>query len=234
MIKENLKIVQENIQESITKRNNSISDDVLLVAVTKNHDVNAMREAIDTGCVVIGENRVQEAMQKAEILDRKVIWHLIGHLQTNKAKYAVKLFDMIESVDSVKLAEALNKEAGKINKVQNILVQVNLVKESSKAGVYLEDLPELLTKVDALDNLKLMGLMFIAPKVENLENVRPMFAEMYKLFKQVQAQDFKTADIKYLSMGMTHDYQIAIEEGANIVRVGTGILEHVNIKEIRL
>lgn len=223
MIKENLKIVQENIQESITKRNNSISDDVLLVAVTKNHDVNAMREAIDTGCVVIGENRVQEAMQKAEILDRKVIWHLIGHLQTNKAKYAVKLFDMIESVDSVKLAEALNKEAGKINKVQNILVQVNLVKESSKAGVYLEDLPELLTKVDALDNLKLMGLMFIAPKVENLENVRPMFAEMYKLFKQVQAQDFKTADIKYLSMGMTHDYQIAIEEGANIVRVGTGI-----------
>lgn len=223
VIKENLKIVQENIQESITKRNNSISDDVLLVAVTKNHDVNAMREAIDTGCVVIGENRVQEAMQKAEILDRKVIWHLIGHLQTNKAKYAVKLFDMIESVDSVKLAEALNKEAGKINKVQNILVQVNLVKESSKAGVYLEDLPELLTKVDALDNLKLMGLMFIAPKVENLENVRPMFAEMYKLFKQVQAQDFKTADIKYLSMGMTHDYQIAIEEGANIVRVGTGI-----------
>ncbi len=223
MIKENLKIVQENIQESIAKRHNSISDEVLLVAVTKNHDVNAMHEAIDSGCVVIGENRVQEAMQKAEILNRDVTWHLIGHLQTNKAKYAVKLFDMIESVDSIKLAEALNKEAGKINKVQNILVQVNLVKEASKAGVYLEDLPELLAKVDTLDNLKLMGLMFIAPKVENLENVRPMFAEMYKLFKQVQAQDFKTADIKYLSMGMTHDYQIAIEEGANIVRVGTGI-----------
>lgn len=223
MIKENLKTVQEHIKESIAKRHNAASDDVLLVAVTKNHDVAAMQEAIDAGACVIGENRVQEAQQKHETLNRDVTWHLIGHLQTNKAKYAVKIFDMIESVDSIKLAEAINKEASKINKVQKILIQVNLVKEASKTGIYLEDLDALLTKVDTLNNLKLMGLMFIAPKVDNLEDVRPMFAQMFKVFKQTQVKTFTTSEIKYLSMGMTHDYQIAIEEGANIVRVGTGI-----------
>lgn len=223
MIKENLKTVQEHIKESIAKRHNAASEDVLLVAVTKNHDVASMQEAIDAGANVIGENRVQEALQKHETLNRDVTWHLIGHLQTNKAKYAVKLFDMIESVDSIKLAEALNKEAQKIDKVQQVLVQVNLVKEASKTGVYLEELGELLVKIDILSNLKLMGLMFIAPKVDNLEDVRPMFAQMFKLFKKVQAKTFATSEIKYLSMGMTHDYQIAIEEGANIVRVGTGI-----------
>ena len=226
MIVENLKTVQNNIQESIKKRHNIISQEVQLVAVTKNHDVEAMREAIDAGAVVIGENRVQEAQKKYETLDRDVTWHLIGHLQTNKVKHAVKIFDMIESVDSVKLAEAINKEAMKLGKVQKILVQVNLVKEASKTGVYLEDLDELLKSIDTMENLKLMGLMFIAPIVENLEDVRPMFNQMYQLFTKVQKIPFKNADIKYLSMGMTHDYQIAIEEGANIVRVGTAIFGH--------
>lgn len=130
---------------------------------------------------------------------------------------------MIESVDSIKLAEAINKEAAKLGKVQKILVQVNLVKEASKTGVYLEDLPELLTAIDGMDNLKLMGLMFIAPIAENPEDVRPMFNQMYNLFIKVQKMPLAHADIKYLSMGMTHDYRIAIEEGANIVRVGTAI-----------
>ena len=223
MIVENLKTVQNNIKESIQKRHNIISQDVLLVAVTKNHDVEAMREAIDAGVAVIGENRVQEASQKYAVLDRNVTWHLIGHLQTNKVKHAVKIFDMIESVDSIKLAEAINKEAAKLGKVQKILVQVNLVKEASKTGVYLEDLPELLTAIDGMDNLKLMGLMFIAPIAENPEDVRPMFNQMYNLFTKVQKMPLTHADIKYLSMGMTHDYRIAIEEGANIVRVGTAI-----------
>ena len=223
MIVENLKTVQNNIKESIQKRHNIISQDVLLVAVTKNHDVEAMREAIDAGAAVIGENRVQEASQKYAVLDRNVTWHLIGHLQTNKVKHAVKIFDVIESVDSIKLAEAINKEAAKLGKVQKILVQVNLVKEASKTGVYLEDLPELLTAIDGMDNLKLMGLMFIAPIAENPEDVRPMFNQMYNLFTKVQKMPLTHADIKYLSMGMTHDYRIAIEEGANIVRVGTAI-----------
>ena len=225
MIVENLKIVENNIKESMVKRHNIISKDVQLVAVTKNHDVEKMREAIDAGAVVIGENRVQEAQKKYEVLDRNVTWHLIGHLQTNKVKHAVQIFDMIESVDSIKLADAIDKEAGKIGKLQNILVQVNLVKEDSKTGVYLEDLDELLMHIDKLDNLKLMGLMFIAPIVDDLEDVRPMFNKMYELFKAVQKRDFKSksTDIKYLSMGMTHDYKIAIEEGANIIRVGTAI-----------
>lgn len=223
MIVENLKTVQNNIQESIKKRHNIISQEVQLVAVTKNHDVEAMREAIDAGAIVIGENRVQEAQKKYETLDRDVTWHLIGHLQTNKVKHAVKIFDMIESVDSIKLAEAINKEAMKLGKVQKILVQVNLVKEASKTGVYLEDLDELLKNIDTMENLKLMGLMFIAPIVDNLQDVRPMFNQMYQLFTKVQKMPLDNADIKYLSMGMTHDYQIAIEEGANIVRVGTAI-----------
>lgn len=223
MIVENLKTVQNNIKESIKKRHNIISNDVLLVAVTKNHDVEAMRQAIDAGAAVIGENRVQEAALKYATLDRNATWHLIGHLQTNKVKHAVKIFDMIESVDSIKLAEAINKEAAKLDKVQKILVQVNLVKEASKTGVYLEDLDELLSAIDTMDNLKLMGLMFIAPIAENPEDVRPMFNQMYNLFIKVQKMPLAHADIKYLSMGMTHDYEIAIEEGANIVRVGTAI-----------
>ena len=223
MIVENLKTVQNNIKESIKKRHNIISNDVLLVAVTKNHDVEAMRQAIDAGAAVIGENRVQEAAKKYATLDRNATWHLIGHLQTNKVKHAVKIFDMIESVDSIKLAEAINKEAAKLDKVQKILVQVNLVKEASKTGVYLEDLDELLSAIDTMDNLKLMGLMFIAPIAENPEDVRPMFNQMYNLFIKVQKMPLVHADIKYLSMVMTHDYEIAIEEGANIVRVGTAI-----------
>ncbi len=222
-IAERLKTVEENIQESIKKRHNIISEQVQLVAVTKNHDVEAMRQAIDAGATVIGENRVQEAEKKYAVLDRKVRWHLIGHLQTNKVKHAVKIFDMIESIDSVKLAETVDKEAGKINKVQDILVQVNLVKEASKTGIYLVVFDELLEKIDELPNLHLKGLMFIAPIVDDLDDVRPMFDKMYHLFKDVQQRPYKTADIEFLSMGMTHDYQVAVEEGANIVRVGTAI-----------
>ena len=223
MIAENYKIVKENIEKSKQQRHNIISDDVQLVAVTKFHDVEAMREAIAAGVDVVGENRVQEAEKKYAVLGNAVRWHLIGHLQTNKVKHAVKIFDMIESVDSIKLAQAIDKEAEKLGKLQHILVQVNLVKEASKTGVYLEDLDALLESIDALPNLKLNGLMFIAPIEENVEDVRPMFAKMYKLFKDVQQRGYKTADIKYLSMGMTHDYQVAVEEGANIVRVGTAI-----------
>jgi pyridoxal phosphate enzyme (YggS family) len=182
-----------------------------------------MREAIDAGADTIGENRVQEAWEKYGQLDRQVAWHLIGHLQTNKVKHAVKIFDFIESVDSIKLAETINKEAAKLNKIQNILIQVNLVKELSKTGIYIEDLNALLQDVDNLSSLKLQGLMFIAPNLDNLEQVRPMFKKMYTLFEKVKHLHFHNADIRYLSMGMTHDYKIAVEEGANIVRVGTAI-----------
>ncbi|MBE6099811.1 MAG: YggS family pyridoxal phosphate-dependent enzyme [Anaerovibrio sp.] len=223
MIAEKLKEVKENIEGAKAKRSPDKQHEVRLIAVTKNHDVQAMREAIDAGVTDIGENRIQEAKAKFATLDRDVTWHLIGHLQTNKAKQAVKIFDLIHSVDTLHLAEAINNAAAGINKVQKVLVQVNLAKEDSKSGVYVEELEDLLHKVDELPNLQLMGLMCIAPNYDDVEECRPLFAKMYEIFQKVKEITFSTANILYLSMGMTHDYEIAVEEGANMVRVGTGI-----------
>jgi len=224
MIAEKLHEVESEIEQS---RQNRVRADknapVDLVAVTKNHDVNAMREAIDAGVTIVGENRIQEAMKKHELLDRKVSWHLIGHLQTNKVNQAVQLFDLIHSVDSDHLMTALDRAAKKIHKVQDILLQVNLAREDSKFGIYREDLPLLMQKADAMDHLHLCGLMCIAPNYEQVEDCRPLFREMYEIFQRVQEMPLLTSNIKYLSMGMTHDYTIAIEEGANMVRVGTAI-----------
>ena len=223
MIAEKLKEVKENIEGAKAKRSPDKQHEVRLIAVTKNHDVQAMREAIDAGVTDIGENRIQEAKEKFATLDRDVTWHLIGHLQTNKAKQAVKIFDLIHSVDTLHLAEAINNAAAGINKVQKVLVQVNLAKEDSKSGVYVEELADLLHRVDELPNLQLMGLMCIAPNYDDVEECRPLFAKMYEIFQKVKEITFSTANILYLSMGMTHDYEIAVEEGANMVRVGTGI-----------
>lgn len=224
MIAEHLETVKKNIEESMAKRTGIFKDDpVQLVAVTKNHDVEAMREAIDAGVTVVGENRVQEAVEKHEKLDRDVIWHLIGHLQTNKVKQAVKNFDLIHSVDSEHLLDAVDTAAGKIHKVQNILIQVNLAKEESKFGIYKEDLPFLLQKADQMKHVHLMGLMCIAPNYENVEKCRPLFREMRGIFDKLQMFPLMNSEMKWLSMGMTHDYQIAIEEGSNLVRIGTAI-----------
>lgn len=223
MIEEKLHEVEANIANSMKKRADDCRDDVLLIAVTKNHDIYAMRQAIDAGVTDIGENRIQEAKEKYETLDRNVTWHLIGHLQTNKAKQAVKIFDLIHSVDTLHLAEALNKAAAGIGKVQKVLVQVNLAHEDSKSGIYEDGLEELLHQVDEMDNLQLMGLMCIAPNYENVEDCRPLFANMKKIYDHIKKLSWRKADIRYLSMGMTHDYTIAVEEGANAVRVGTGI-----------
>lgn len=224
MIAEHLETVKKNIEESMAKRTDIFKDDpVQLVAVTKNHDVEAMREAIDAGVTVVGENRVQEAVEKHEKLDRDVTWHLIGHLQTNKVKQAVKNFDLIHSVDSEHLLDAVDTAAGKIHKVQNILIQVNLAKEESKFGIYKEDLPFLLQKADQMKHVHLMGLMCIAPNYENVEECRPLFREMRGIFDKLQMFPLMNSEMKWLSMGMTHDYQIAIEEGSNLVRIGTAI-----------
>lgn len=223
MIVERLNSVRSNINESISRRRPELKDDVLLIAVTKNHDIYAMREAIDAGVTHVGENRIQEAKEKFETLDRDVTWHLIGHLQTNKAKQAVKMFELIHSVDTLHLAEAINNAAAGIDKIQKVLVQVNLAHEDSKSGIYEDELEELLHKVDEMPNLKLMGLMCIAPNYDDVEECRPLFAEMHSIFEKVKEMAFTKAEIKYLSMGMTNDYQIAIEEGANAVRVGTAI-----------
>ena len=216
IIGEQIRKVQAEIMAARARRTRVSKDaPVELIAVTKNHPVTAMQEAIDAGLMNIGENRIQEAMDKAETLEREVKWHLIGHLQTNKAKHAVRLFDLIHSVDSVHLARAIDRAAEKFGKVQNILVQVNLAREESKSGIYREDLEELLAAIDGMDSIRLQGFMCIAPNYEDVEQCRPLFRAMYELFQQTKAAEPHKADIRYLSMGMTHDYRIAVEEGAN-------------------
>ena len=197
-----------------------LNEKIILVAVTKNHGVELMREAIDAGATDIGENRVQEAAEKFQTLDRAVNRHLIGHLQTNKAKAAVKLFDLIQSVDSEHLAAALDKAAASIGKVQDVLIQVNAAREPQKSGVLLEDLDSLIRFVDAAKNLRLRGLMMIAPNFPDVEDCRPLFRQMRKLFDELKTS---RQDFDFLSMGMSHDYKVAIAEGANVVRVGTAI-----------
>ncbi len=208
------------VAENFQAIRDELGDKIILVAVTKNHGVEVMREAIDAGATDIGENRVQEAVAKFQTLDRKVTRHLIGHLQTNKAKAAVKLFDLIQSVDSQHLAAALNKAAASIGKIQDVLIQVNVAREPQKSGVLLEDLDALIKFVDEANNLRLRGLMMIAPNLEDVEQCRPFFKQMRKLFDELRPT---REAFDFLSMGMTHDYKIAVEEGANVVRVGTAI-----------
>ena len=224
MIAENLRQVKSTM-EAAQKRRVRIAQEAVveLVAVTKNHDVCAMREAIDAGVTVVGENRVQEAVEKHAVLERDVRWHLIGHLQTNKVKQAVKLFDLIHSVDSEHLLLAVESAAGKMHKVQDILLQVNLAREESKFGIHKEDLPLLLQKADSLPHVHLCGLMCIAPHYAEVEQCRPLFREMYEIFSELQALPLVRSEMRWLSMGMTNDYVIAVEEGANLIRVGTGI-----------
>jgi pyridoxal phosphate enzyme (YggS family) len=211
--------------EAAKQRRTTVPKDaaVTLVAVTKNHDVAAMREAIAAGATNVGENRVQEAKGKFAEIGNSVTWHLIGHLQTNKVRQAVKFSDLIHSVDSLHLAEAISSEAARIDKVQDILVQVNLAKENSKSGVYREDLQEVLQAVTKLPNLRLRGLMCMAPNYDDVEKCRPLFREMYKIYQQIKEMGLPASNIDMLSMGMTHDYEVAVEEGANVVRVGTAI-----------
>lgn len=197
-----------------------LDEKIILVAVTKNHGVSVMREAIDAGATDIGENRVQEAAEKFQSLDRTVTRHLIGHLQTNKVKAAVKLFDVIHSVDSVHLAAALDKAASSLGKVQDVLIQVNAAREPQKSGVLLEDLDALINFVDAAKNLRLRGLMMIAPNFPDAEDCRPLFRQMRELFDALRTS---RENFDLLSMGMTHDYKVAVAEGANVVRVGTAI-----------
>jgi len=214
-VNENLKAVLDEIER------HKVCERVTLVAVTKNHGVDLMKTALDFGITDIGENRVQEASEKFPALNLDgVTKHLIGHLQTNKVKQAVKLFDVIQSVDSEKLAVAIDGAALSFGKVQDVLIQVNVAKETQKFGVYEENLPPIIEFVETLKNLRLRGLMMIAPNFEDVEQCRPLFREMKRIFDEMK-RTRKNFDL--LSMGMTHDYKIAVEEGANVVRVGTAI-----------
>ena len=222
MLADNLKIVQEKIEASLQKRKEAkqTGDVVTLVAVTKNHAPEVITEALSLGVECIGENRVQEAKHKKEVLPAGGKWHLIGHLQTNKARQAVALFDLIESVDSERLLALINDEAGRIDKVQDVLLQLNIAKEEQKTGFTKEEYLTVLEKLGEFQNIRLRGLMVIAQACSDIEETRPVFAAGYRAFCRLKET---YPEVDCLSMGMSNDYTVAIEEGANMVRVGTAL-----------
>lgn len=220
----NINIIRDKVAQAVLKSPLTHDpQDVTLIAVTKNHGVESMRKAIDCNIAVIGENRVQEAESKYDVLDRSVSWHLIGHLQSNKAKKAVKLFDLIHSVDSLSLAEAIDTAARKEGKRQDILLQVNVAKDENKFGLEADEVMSVAQEVCKLPNIRLCGLMTIAPFYEDSEQARPAFRRLRELYQALKDAQLKGSEIQYLSMGMTHDFVVAVEEGANMIRVGTGI-----------
>ena len=223
VLAENLKLVKQQMQAALAKRKDKnllTGNDVILVAVTKNHSPEVIAESIALGLQNIGENRVQEAKHKQEAIGKQCLWHLIGHLQTNKARQAVAHFDLIESVDSEHLLAAVDKEAARIGKVQDILLQLNIAHEEQKSGLERDEYLALLPKLGAYKNVRLRGLMVIAQKCDDVEETRPVFAAGYRAFVRLKEQ-YPQVDL--LSMGMSSDYMIAIEEGANVVRVGTAL-----------
>ncbi len=222
MLAENLQLVQQNIAQALAHRSEPkcTGTEVLLVAVTKNHPASAVTDILSLQVTDVGENRVQEARDKQKLLGHPGNWHLIGHLQTNKAKQAVELFDIIESVDSEHLLLALDKEAGKLGKRIDILLQINIAGETQKTGFAPADYAAILPKLDLFTHVRTRGIMVIAPQTDQVESVRPVFREGYRYFCALQKE---RPQIDYLSMGMTEDYQVAIEEGANVVRIGTAL-----------
>lgn len=200
-------------------------EDVRLVAVTKTVGIETVKEAVDAGLRIFGENRVQEAKEKisdlkSQISNSRIEWHLIGHLQKNKAKYAVQLFDLIHTIDSIDLAEELNRQAEKAGKTQRILVQVKLSEEEAKHGVSEKELIPLLEKIKGLRNLKPEGLMTMPPYFEDAEKARPYFKRLREIRDEAEKKGFRLPE---LSMGMSGDFEVAIEEGATMVRIGTAI-----------
>ncbi len=222
MIKENISIVRENIKNACHKAGRAY-EDVTLIAVSKTKPVEALKEAYEAGCRDFGENKVQELMDKYEQLPKDIRWHMIGHLQRNKVKYIVDKVALIHSVDSLRLAEEISKEAVKRNVTVDILVEVNVAEEESKFGTTTMEAIDLVEKIAALPGIFVKGLMTIAPYVENEEENRQYFVNLRQLSVDIKNKNIDNVSMEILSMGMTGDYRTAIEEGATYVRVGTGI-----------
>ena len=205
------------------------AESVRLVAVSKTIPAETVKKVIDAGANILGENYIQEAKTKFnDLISYPVSWHFIGHLQTNKAKYAVRIFDLIHSVDSFKLALELNKQAGKSGKIQQILIQVNVAEESSKSGISIQNTLSLIKEISLLKNLAIKGLMTMPPFFNKPEKVRPFFKDLRNLRDTIKKKEIDNVDMEELSMGMTGDFEAAIEEGATLVRIGTAIFGERN------
>jgi len=219
---ENLKRLEERI-ESAAINSGRKREDITLVAVTKNVEPERIIEGIDAGIKIIGENRIQEATDKFKFITKDVEKHLVGHLQTNKVKKALELFDLIQSVDSLHLAQEVSKRANEKEKFAEVLIEVNTSDEPSKYGVKPDEISGLVEEVSKLENIKIKGLMTVGLFTDELDKVRPCFVKLRNIFESLKNLRKKNVEMKYLSMGMSTDFEVAIEEGANMIRVGTAI-----------
>lgn len=222
MIKENLIEVEQRIREAC-KKSGRARDEVQLIAVSKTKPIPMLEEAFETGILEFGENKPQELREKYELLSKKIRWHMIGHLQRNKVKYIIDKAALIHSVDSERLAEAIDQEAAKHNLIMPVLVEVNIAEEDSKFGILEENALPFIESIAKLPHVHVEGLMTIAPFVSDAEENRKYFEKLRKLYVDIKSKNIDNVNMCNLSMGMTGDYQVAIEEGATMVRVGTGI-----------
>lgn len=213
-------MIKQNIQQIL----NELPANVELIAAVKTRCASEILQAIDAGITIIGQNYVQEAAKiYEEIGNKKVKWHLIGHLQINKAKQAVQIFDVIETIDSLKLAKEIDKRCASINKIMQVFIEINSAREPNKFGVFPEQAEILIKEISKLPHIKVTGLMTMGPVCSPLEDIRPFFKETKKIFEEIKLLNLKNVDMKYLCMGMSDSYLIAIQEGANMVRIGMKI-----------
>ncbi|MCG6910313.1 MAG: YggS family pyridoxal phosphate-dependent enzyme [Deltaproteobacteria bacterium] len=228
MIKDRLEMVRKRIQRAAEACGRN-TNDVHLVAVSKTMPREKLVQAVEAGVTVLGENYVQEAREKFnDLYTLPVSWHFIGHLQSNKAKYVVNIFDLIHSVDSVKLAREIDKQAKKINKIQDILIQVNIAGEASKSGIRADDALSVIRDISGLEHIAVKGLMTMPPYFNAPEKVRPYFKALRELRDRIDAEHIENVSLDDLSMGMTGDFEAAIREGATLVRIGTAIFGERN------
>ncbi len=212
-------MIRENVQQILAE----LPPGVLLVAAAKGRSPQEILEALEAGVQIIGENYVQEAERAFSVIGRRAQWHMIGHLQRNKAKKALEIFDMIETLDSVALAQELEKHCARLDKVMPVLIEINSGREPQKSGIFPEDAETLIRAVSRFPHLRILGLMTMGPRFGDPEEARPFFRETKKLFDSLKSLSLPNVEMKYLSMGMSNTYRIALEEGANVVRIGTKI-----------
>jgi len=222
-IQSNIKKIHDDIRAAAQKSGRDASR-VTLIAVSKRKPPEMIQQAIDAGHRDFGENYIQEAMEKIDILGREsAIWHFIGHLQSNKAKFAVKYFDLIHTVDTLKLAGEINRQAQKIGKIQKILLQVNIARETTKSGAEENDVMNIAKQACQFDNLHVSGLMCMPPFFDDPEDARIYFKRLKQISKDIETLNLPNTAMTHLSMGMSNDFTVAVEEGATLVRVGTAI-----------
>jgi pyridoxal phosphate enzyme (YggS family) len=215
-------LIKQNVSQILSE----LPEGVQLVAAAKETGPNEILEAIEAGVKIIGENYVQEAEKAYDVVGSRARWHLIGHLQRNKVKKAVNLFDMIETVDSVQIAREIDRKCAQMGKVMPVLVEINSGREKQKTGVLPEDAEGLIREISELKNISIVGLMTMGPRFGNPEDSRPYFTETRRVSDLIKRLNLPNVEMKYLSMGMSNSYKIALEEGANIVRIGSKLFGH--------